>query len=145
MRKAVRAIVFRDNDMLVMKRNKFGQQYCTLPGGGVQIGESAEQTLHREMHEESGLQLGGARLVFIDDEGEMYGTQYIYLVDYVGGEPKLNPGSGEAEISAMGQNLYEPMWLPTKDLATTEFISERLKQAILKALQSGFPEQAITI
>ena len=32
--------------------------------------------------------------------------QYVYLCEYVGGEPALNPESDEYAINAMGQNLY---------------------------------------
>lgn len=141
----MRAIVFRDNDMLVMKRNKFGHVYYTLPGGAISIGESPEQALRREMQEETGLQLGGARLVFAEDAGEPYGVQYVYLVDYAGGEPALSPTSDEAEISALGKNLYEPMWLPTAGLADVEFVSPKLQRALADAIKSGFPAQPVDI
>lgn len=145
MRKAVRGIIFRDNHLLVMKRNKFGHFYCTLPGGGIKLGETAEHALARELNEETSLSLGDARLVFVENAGDPYGIQYIYLVDYVSGEPQLSPKASEAIISAMGQNVYEPAWLPISELPQTTFISERLKQYILTALQQGFPTQPQTI
>ena len=43
MRTAVRAIVIKDQSLLVMHRNKFGQEFYALVGGGVDYGESAEQ------------------------------------------------------------------------------------------------------
>ena len=141
----MRAIVFKGNDMLVMKRNKFGKQYYTLPGGGMDISENSEQALQREMYEESGLALGDARLVFIEDAGEPYGTQYIYLVNYFSGEPHLNANSIEAQVNEMGKNLYEPVWLPTAELANVAFVSDRLKQKILQCLKDGFPPEAVTI
>ena len=145
MRRAVRAIVFKDNDLLVMKRNKFGKQYCTLPGGGVSMAETVEQALAREMSEETGLQLGTARLVFTEDAGEPYGVQYIFLVNYISGEPRLSPASDEAAISAMGKNTYEPMWLPMGELADTNFVSVRLRDAIIKAAKSSFPQEPVHI
>jgi 8-oxo-dGTP diphosphatase len=140
MKKAIRAIVFKDNQLLVIKRNKFGKEYYTLPGGGVDIGENTEQALRREMKEETGLDLGDSRLVFIEQAGEPYGTQYVYLVDYLGGEPVLDAASDEAGINAIGRNLYEPVWLPVSELPAAPFMSERLKQAVLGGIKSGFPE-----
>ena len=145
MRRAVRAIVFKDNALLVIKRDKFGTKYCTLPGGGIDVAETPEQALVREMAEETGLTLGNARLVFVEDAGAPYGMQYVYLVDYVGGEPALNPASIEAKINELGKNTYTPAWLPLDQLPAEHFVSEKVKQAILAGLKTGFPELAMDI
>lgn len=145
MRRAVRAIVFKDNELLVIKRNKFGTKYATLPGGGIDIAETPEQALVREMAEETGLSLGDARLVFVENAGDPYGIQYVYLVDYVSGDPQMDPSSPEAAINQLGQNIYEPAWLPVNELESAHFVSEKIKQAILRGLKDGFPEQAVDI
>lgn len=137
--------MFHDNKLLVMRRNKFGKIYFTLPGGGIELGESPEHALAREMSEETGLQLGMARLIFTEEAGQPYGTQYVYLIDYVGGEPALSPDSDEANITMLGHNLYEPMWLPLSELSASPFVSERLKHAILDGVKSGFPQQPIAV
>lgn len=145
MRKAARAIIIKDNQLLVTKRTKFGVQYYILIGGGVNIGETLEQALYRELREEGGVQVANPRLVYVEDAGEPYGLQHIFLCDYAGGEPALDPESDEAKISAMGQNLYEPMWLSLDELAGVEFRSKRLQQAILDGVQNGFPEKPVDI
>lgn len=142
MRRAARAIIFKDNQLLVIKRNKFGKHYFTLPGGGIAMGETPEQALRREIFEETGFQLGGARLVFTEEAGEIFGTQYIYLADYPGGEPALRPEATETKINALGQNIYEPAWLPIDDLENSSFVSDRLKHAILNGIKNGFPTSA---
>ncbi len=145
MRKAVRAIVIHDNQLLVMHRNKFGQEYYTLIGGGIDPGESPEQALLREVHEESGLRISNPRLVYVEEAGDPFGTQYIYLCDYVSGEPALRPDSEEAMIHELGKNLYVPMWLPVSQFASLPFVSETLKQEIISALQGNFPAQPKTL
>ncbi len=145
MRKAVRAIIIHDEKLLVMHRNKFGKEYYSLVGGGIDFGESAEQALAREVYEESMLRYASPRLVIVQEAGEPYGTQYIYLCEYQGGEPKLEPSSAEASISALGQNLYTPMWLPLGHLQDSPFVAGVLKHAILQGHSHGFPEQVQVI
>ena len=58
---SVRAIVFRGNEVLVVKQAN-GHVYI-LPGGRVEAGEGKEQTLRREVVEETGWTLKDMRLL----------------------------------------------------------------------------------
>jgi 8-oxo-dGTP diphosphatase len=145
MRKAVRAIIVRNDELLVMRRNKFGKIYVTLPGGGVDSGETPDQALWRELEEETGVIIAEPRLVYLEDAGEMYGVQHIYLCRYISGEPELSENSEEALISKIGQNLYQPDWLKIADLPETEFLSPRLKERLIADLVQGFPAETTTI
>ncbi len=145
MRKAVRAVVVKDDALLVMHRNKFGEEYYTLIGGGIDVGETPEQALMREVHEETSLSLSNSRLVYVEKAGDPYGDQFIYLCNYASGAVALPAESTEARIHALGANLYEPVWLPIKKLADVSFVSEALKGALIKALAQGFPSQPQTI
>jgi ADP-ribose pyrophosphatase YjhB (NUDIX family) len=143
--KAVRAILIRGDTLLAMKRNKFGMQYYTLVGGGVDLGEDAETALRRELREETGLNVGSVRLVFIEDAGDLYGEQYVYLCEDMGGEPRLSPDSEESLISAQGQNTYEPLWLPLKDVPDVSFRSSSVREALLECQRNGFPASPQTL
>ena len=52
-RPSVRGIVVKDNKIAMMHSLKY--DYYKLPGGGIEDGESYEETLVREVREESGL------------------------------------------------------------------------------------------
>lgn len=54
-RPSVRGIIERDGRIAMMYSQKYG--YYKLPGGGMEEGETLEETLIREVREESGLQL----------------------------------------------------------------------------------------
>lgn len=140
MRRAVRAIVIKENNLLVMHRNKFGVQYDTLPGGRVEINESLQEALFRELEEETTLVIDNPRLIFIEHAGLPYGDQYIFLCEYISGEPQLDANSDEAVIDRLGENLYQPAWLPLNVLSEKPFVSEQLKNKILECLNRGWPE-----
>jgi ADP-ribose pyrophosphatase YjhB (NUDIX family) len=145
MRTTARAIVVNGDKLLVMYRNKFGHEYYSLVGGGVDVGETPEQTLYREVTEETSLAISNHRLVIIENAGSMYGMQYIFLCNYVSGEPVLSEGSMEEKINANGKNLFKPMWLPITDLPNTKLLPSELKQALINGLTNGFPDQPLTL
>jgi 8-oxo-dGTP diphosphatase len=145
MRTTARAIVVKGDKLLVMYRSKFGQEYYSLVGGAVDVGESPEQTLYREVAEETGIAISNHRLVIIEEAGSMYGTQYIYLCEYIDGEPRLSPGSLEEKISAAGNNIYKPMWVAIKDLPTTNLLPNELKAVLIHKLAYGFDDQPQTL
>ena len=143
MRQAARAIVVKDGQILVMKRNKFGKQYYTLIGGGIELDEDQETALRRELLEETGMQVGTIRLVYVEEADAPYGTQFVYLCEYLGGEPALQADAIEAELTAKGDNTYEPMWLSITELPSVNFVSGSLKNALMQALKSDFPLEPV--
>lgn len=141
--KAVRAIIVDKDNLLVMKRDKFGSEYYTLIGGHVDLGESIEKALIREIHEETMIRTSDHKLVYIEETGEPYGTQYIYTCKYISGTPMLHPKADERLISKGGENIYTPMWLPISRLTDVPFRTENLKQKLIKHLSSGFPDEIL--
>ncbi len=141
MKQSARAIVLKDGSLLLMKRFKMGQDYYTLLGGGIEQGEQPEETVVREVKEESGLVIDSPRLVYIEDAGDPFGIQYVFLCNYVSGEPQLPKESEEAFWTTAGKNTYEPMWFPYEKLETIPFVSPLLKELLIRARQEGFPDK----
>lgn len=122
-----------------MRRNKFGTEYVTLPGGKVEIGETPEKTAVREAYEETMIEVANPRLVFID-HADFYGDQMVFLCDYVSGEPKIAPGTHEEAINKLGKNLYKPDWLELSELPNVPFLSAELQQAIIRVTTTGWSD-----
>lgn len=139
---AARAIVIRDGQLMVIRRTKPGRKYMVTPGGRIEPDEDVEAALFRELAEETMVEVKNPRLVFIEDPNDnTWGKQYIYLCEYVSGEPQLHPDSEELVIQVQGGGTYEPMWIPLSQLPDAEypFKSERVCQEILKGVADGFP------
>lgn len=138
---AARAIIIKDNNLLVMRRDKFGKQYYTLIGGHVEMRESTEKALIREVHEETMVRIANPRLVYIEHTVPPYGTQYVYLCEYISGVPALHPNADERAINKGGENIYTPMWLPLSKLPETNFRTENLKVKLLEGIRTNFADE----
>jgi 8-oxo-dGTP diphosphatase len=142
-RQSVRAIVYKDGALLVMKRNKDGHEFYSLVGGGIDPGETAEQALHREVLEEASIVIS-APLLVATDVSEQFGEQYIFLASYVSGEPALAPDAIEAVLMERGKNFYQPMWLPVQELPDSQLLPAQLKECLLRYGDS-WPNELIAL
>jgi ADP-ribose pyrophosphatase YjhB (NUDIX family) len=142
-RNAVRVIMVKDGHLLVMHRNKFGHEYYSLIGGGVDVGESLEQSLIREVKEETTLDISNPRLVYVQESGKPFGTQHIFWADYPGGEVNLSPASAEAKINELKKNLYTPLWLPISKLPEVPFLPTELKDRLIEDFANGFANKVV--
>lgn len=57
----------KDTFLLVRRANPPAQAMYAFPGGKAEAGETSEQTAIRELHEETGLTIGGANLFAVYD------------------------------------------------------------------------------
>lgn len=139
---SARVIVFKDNQMLVMNRNKFGKMYRTLVGGGVEPGETPDKAAIRETLEESSIVIRKPKKIFTETVPEYNVVQHIYICEYVSGEPSLHPESEESESNLAGGNLYTPAWIKLdeifKELDGLPFVTRRLLDEINFAFERDF-------
>ena len=93
---AVSAVIFRDDKVLLLRRAKSpGNGFYSLPGGRVEFGESLSTALHREVDEETGLQieiagLAGWREVLPGTGGGGHYLIMSFAARWTGKEPVLN-------------------------------------------------------
>lgn len=113
-RPSVYAIVIRDGKILLTKQH--GAYH--LPGGGVELGESLEEALLREVQEETGIAVANPRLVecvsgyFTTTESTHHQTILLfYQCSYVGGDLSMD-GMDEGE-KPHGEM---PEWVPLDQL-----------------------------
>jgi ADP-ribose pyrophosphatase YjhB (NUDIX family) len=146
MSKAARAIIIEGKKILVMYRNKGGDEYFTLVGGQINKGESAEDAVKREVKEETGLDVLGAELMFIEEHSGKLNDQYIYLCqvashDSVG----VLEDSEEGLMNKVGVNIHKPVWVRISHFDKLPFRTMLLQRAIVEALKNGFPSRPIKL
>ncbi len=102
---AVSAAIFRDGRVLIVRRARPpAHGLYTLPGGGVELGETLEEAAIREVREETALEiepvaLVGFRQAIARDAGGRVERHFVILpfaARFLGGEISLNEELAEA-------------------------------------------------
>jgi TDG/mug DNA glycosylase family protein len=148
-RAAARALVLdrRDRTLLVLFRDATGQSWWATAGGGAAEGETPEQTIRRELAEETGLvefELG-PEIWTRDHAFAWYGRIYrqrerIYLVRVDEHEPAPT-------IDLAAEHVHEVRWWTLAELDATEeeLVPRGLAQRLRNLLEHGPPAVPIDV
>lgn len=133
----VGGVVVRDGRVLLVRRGKpplLGR--WTIPGGTVELGETLEQALLRELQEETALRVAPVELLTVVDriERDQQGVRFHFvIVDYL-----CRWLAGEA---AAGSDALEVAWAAPEDLVRYDLPEKALavvRTALVRAA-SGRP------
>jgi len=124
-------IIDRDR-LLLVHRFKDGREYCVLPGGGVEEGETPEVACVREAMEETGLvvELGEKLAVLINNGRE---DHYFHIARFTG-IPQL--GGPERERQSL-TNQYHLEWVDSAQLDRIELVPIEARTLCREAFSSG--------
>lgn len=139
-RQTGRGLVVHGGAVLLMERWRGSEHYFSIPGGGVESGETPPVAAARELLEETAVQARVDKLVYqaYMPDGVLHN---IYLCTYLAGEPLLPPDSPEAR-QASPSNRYCPRWVAFADLPRTPFaywlpIGRRLHDDLVNGFGRG--------
>ncbi len=125
-----RAIIFNGKKVYLMFRRKNGKEYYALPGGGVEEGETLEETVKRELKEEFNVDI--KILGYLGtNEGDI-AMNHFFHCEIVSGTPVL--GGEELERNSI-DNYYEIRELDIDDIDNYTVYG---KEMIIKALNKEY-------
>jgi 8-oxo-dGTP diphosphatase len=113
-RRRVAAVIVRDGHVLMVReRNRGpggrhdGLEFWTLPGGGVEPGESDDDAVRREVREEVGLHVRASRRLF--DFSYPSGHTTVYTVEVDDAEPALGT---DPDLTCSCPRMVGLDWIP---------------------------------
>jgi|LSQX01.3.fsa_nt_gb 8-oxo-dGTP pyrophosphatase MutT (NUDIX family) len=82
---AVKAIILRNGKLLALHRKGVTDEWFDLPGGRMEYGETAEETVIREVKEETGLSVKPVRILDswnnVKEEYQITGIFYLCILE----------------------------------------------------------------
>lgn len=129
------AILFNaQHQVLLMLRRKNGKAYATLPGGGIEAGETPAEACAREVLEEVNLVVEvGPEVLVLENLNNL---EHYFQVRYLSGEMRLGDGP-EGTIRQSEQNHYEPAWVNLTDLESVNLVPEQARELVRGVNPSG--------
>ena len=133
----VGALIFNQaGKLFLMKSHKWHDQYV-VPGGHIELGETMEAALRREIMEETGLPIRDIEFValqeFIFDEAFHKKDQHFIFIDFV-----CHTDAGEDEV-VLNEEAEEYVWVSV-DEALALPIEPYTRRLLEKAISRGFTE-----
>lgn len=132
MKPRVAAIIIKNGRVLLIHRIKGDKEYWVLPGGGIESEESPEQACHREVKEETGLDICIERILLsFANEGR---KETYFIAKPTGG----NLGLGEPEKSRNSpSDQYILKWIEYTTFDKINFQPEQLKTTIAEQIKKA--------
>ncbi len=130
--KAVRAVIILENNHIILiKRNRDGNQYYTIPGGHIEPTDKTPITaLKREIREELSIEIEVKTHLFDDfmkswKRPGTYKQDSFYLCKYISGEIKIGTGE-EFQDKSMGE--YAIKICSIKEALSLNLLPEKIRE-----------------
>lgn len=125
------AIIVEDSSILLINQDVPTKEFPVWlpPGGGVQLGESTEEALVREVMEETGLLVKPVTLRYIHEfiQNPFHAIEFYYLCEVDSGT--LKTGS-DPEHNSESQIIHHAKWIPLTEIDDIELFPEFLRDEI---------------
>jgi 8-oxo-dGTP pyrophosphatase MutT (NUDIX family) len=136
-----RAIIVRNRHIALIKRQRDGRVYYVIPGGGMEPGETPEQTAIRETREELGLAVTIERLLArVVFRGK---AQYYYLSRVIGGHFGTGKGPEMTGKYPPERGTYTPVWIPLNGIEQIDLFPPQIAELLSQVSRQGWPVEPV--
>jgi len=135
MKKKSRAIFYIDKKLVLIRREKENDIYFVFPGGSVEVGESFEQAVIRELKEELGITASISKILFeiIDHENKIHETFFEIKIE----SGSIGTGFDKKFINGTQESLdYEIVMFSKEELGALKILPSTIKDKILTRQES---------
>jgi ADP-ribose pyrophosphatase YjhB (NUDIX family) len=124
-------VLIENGQLLIVKQDLSPTRKWSLPGGKMEPGESLEETVLREVFEETGLTARVVKLLYITEKAELNpGLIHItFLLERVSGEIQLPTNEYDS------LPISDVRFVPLEDLTNYDFSDKFMELA-----RAGFPD-----
>jgi mutator protein MutT len=130
---ATAAFIVNDNDeMLVVRRAKEpAKGTLDLPGGFVDMGETVEEGMIREIKEETGLDITNIQYLFSSPNVYVYSGMGVHTLDM----DYLARVHGSVPVIKAADDAAEALWIPIAQVNPAEFGLTSIRNAVIRFLK----------
>ena len=130
---ATAAFIVNDKqEMLVVRRAKEpAKGTLDLPGGFVDMGETVEQGMRREIKEETDLDIEEIQYLFSSPNVYMYSGMGVHTLDM----DFLVPVHGDSVAVKAADDAAEALWIPITEVNPDEFGLTSIRNAVIRFLK----------
>jgi mutator protein MutT len=135
------AILIQNNSLALMERRRDDRHYFSFPGGGVDAGETPEQAVVREAHEELGIEVKVIRLaveLWFNDKQQLF-----FLVEQTGGTFGTGAGEEFASTADPARGTYDPIWMPLEQVTSKNVLPKQVAELAAKSHPANWPDHPI--
>lgn len=139
MHKSVRGIIEKDNGIILIHRikpqeNGILRDYYVIPGGKIELGETEEETVVRELKEELGINVRPEKKLIEIESKYDDSIQIFYLCKYIDGI--IGTGNGpEFQNKEKYKGTYEILVVKKENIKTINLVPEEIKHFLEKEIE----------
>lgn len=132
MRERYRAIIIKDNKLLLMHRFREGLEFYVFPGGGLEAGETPKECCERELLEEFGIVIEAQKLIYLINQNGA--KQGFFVAKWISGEIHTT----DAEEYTKGDHFgtYDPTSVNLEEIPKLNILPPEVKQQLLEDLKN---------